>query len=332
MDITLTNMTSDSGNATVFSLTADASISGEYELKVPQSVRSTAMDNDRSYCYRMVWACASAETETIETVDIGNIWTRLDPINVIPFTAEVHDENDADGINFNEKMEITNEAWIGGSVIDKQGGSGIPKIGTAYEHLISLRAKSGWAFGDSFELVYGGRTMTSGYDVDISSDHRTAVITGLETAEVKPVDITEAKVSGITNKTYSGAAIIQEPEITMDVNGTAVKLKAGRDYVLSYGDNVNVGKATVTATGKGNYTGSLTRTFSISKAKNPLRISPKKVKVGSGKHTLAVDRLISFKKQAKDQKSYKISSVRKGGRKYNKYFKINGKRGTLTMK
>ena len=41
------------------------------------------------------------------------------------------------------------------------------------------------------------------------------------------------------------------------------KLKAGTDYAVTYQNNKNIGKASVTITGKGNYAGSVTKTFTI---------------------------------------------------------------------
>ena len=43
-------------------------------------------------------------------------------------------------------------------------------------------------------------------------------------------------------------------------------LKKGTDYTVSYKNNTNVGTATVTITGKGNYTGTVKKTFKITKA------------------------------------------------------------------
>ncbi len=58
---------------------------------------------------------------------------------------------------------------------------------------------------------------------------------------------------------YSGEE--QMPETTIKYNG--MTLKEGRDYVLTYIDNLNAGTATVTVTGQGNYKGTVTKTFTI---------------------------------------------------------------------
>lgn len=61
---------------------------------------------------------------------------------------------------------------------------------------------------------------------------------------------------------YTGAAL--EPALTVAYNG--VTLAAGADYDVAYANNVEVGTASYTVTFKGNYTGTASGTFAISKA------------------------------------------------------------------
>ena len=97
------------------------------------------------------------------------------------------------------------------------------------------------------------------------------------------------------------------------------RLKAGTDFTVAYKNNKNVGKATVTIQGKGNYTGTLTKTFRI----NPKGTSLKKLKKGKKSIT------VKWKKQAK-----KMSKVRITGYQIqlatNKKFTKNKK--TVTVK
>ena len=65
-------------------------------------------------------------------------------------------------------------------------------------------------------------------------------------------------VSG-SGYTYTGSAIT--PQIT--VKQGARKLAAGTDYSVKYQNNVNAGTAKIIVTGKGNYTGTATKTFVI---------------------------------------------------------------------
>ena len=64
---------------------------------------------------------------------------------------------------------------------------------------------------------------------------------------------------GTTEYTYDGNA--KTPTVTVKDGETV--LAENTDYTLAYTGNVNAGTATVTATGKGNYTGTQTATFDI---------------------------------------------------------------------
>ena len=75
---------------------------------------------------------------------------------------------------------------------------------------------------------------------------------------------TKVSVSAIPDKTYTGSVIKPEPTVkAIGTSGKVVTLKKGTDYTLSYSANKNVGKATVTIKGKGNYTGTKKVTFKI---------------------------------------------------------------------
>ncbi|MCD7825172.1 MAG: glycoside hydrolase family 25 protein, partial [Clostridiaceae bacterium] len=71
--------------------------------------------------------------------------------------------------------------------------------------------------------------------------------------------IEEAKFSSISKQTYTGNALTPTPALTL--NGKT--LTKGTDYTLSYTDNTNPGKATITAKGKGSYTGTVSAAFKI---------------------------------------------------------------------
>lgn len=67
-------------------------------------------------------------------------------------------------------------------------------------------------------------------------------------------------ISGITDMTYTGKAIKQSPRVYY--NGSL--LTEGKDYTLSYKNNVNAGnEAMVTVKTKGSLTGSVTKSFAI---------------------------------------------------------------------
>lgn len=71
--------------------------------------------------------------------------------------------------------------------------------------------------------------------------------------------IGSAVISPIANQIYTGSSIT--PAVNITYNG--VTLKRDIDYVVSYRNNKNIGKATIWITGKGDYCGARTTTFNI---------------------------------------------------------------------
>ncbi|GAB6395287.1 MAG: Ig-like domain-containing protein [Bacteroidales bacterium] len=63
--------------------------------------------------------------------------------------------------------------------------------------------------------------------------------------------------------TFSGDSIKPAPVVT-DKNGSTT-FELNKDYTVSYSDNLDAGRATVTVTGNNNYSGSVSETFTIEK-------------------------------------------------------------------
>jgi hypothetical protein len=70
-------------------------------------------------------------------------------------------------------------------------------------------------------------------------------------------------VAAIPGQTYSGAAIKPAPVVRDQTTGET--LAEGVDYAVTYTDNVNVGTATATVTGKGDYAGEVNVQFTINR-------------------------------------------------------------------
>lgn len=103
--------------------------------------------------------------------------------------------------------------------------------------------------------------------------HRSCMVCGavVESADIpalSPKSISSASVS-LSIATYSFDAKFKTPSVTVKLGSTA--LRKGIDYVVSYRNNKNVGKATVVITGKGLYAGTITRTFVINPAKQEIQ-------------------------------------------------------------
>ena len=93
----------------------------------------------------------------------------------------------------------------------------------------------------------------------------------LETAEIPAlpmINIQSANVSVSTNS-YVFDNTAKKPSVTVKIGGKA--LKNGSDYTVSYLNNTKVGTATVRITGKGDYTGTITRNFTINPAKQQIQ-------------------------------------------------------------
>lgn len=69
----------------------------------------------------------------------------------------------------------------------------------------------------------------------------------------------DAIVLDIADKTYTGSAVKPAPSVKL--NGMTLERDA--DYTVSYSDNVNVGTAKITISGKGSYSGKIEKTFNI---------------------------------------------------------------------
>ena len=71
--------------------------------------------------------------------------------------------------------------------------------------------------------------------------------------------LSTVSISTVSSKPYTGSYI--KPTLTLKYNGNT--LTKGVSYKLGYKNNKNIGLATITITGIGNYTGTRTRTFKI---------------------------------------------------------------------
>ena len=79
------------------------------------------------------------------------------------------------------------------------------------------------------------------------------------TFTIVPASLSNASVTGLSTQLYTGKFLTPKPMVTL----AGKTLREGTDYTLSYKNNLEVGTATVTVTGKGNYAGTKTATFQI---------------------------------------------------------------------
>lgn len=117
------------------------------------------------------------------------------------------------------------------------------------------------------------------------------LVVGTFTVAAKP--LAEDMIADIPSQTYTGSEI--KPEIT--VIDAAKTLVEGTDYDVAYTKNTNAGTGEVTVTGKGNYSGAVTKPFAIS-AKQEADVIAPEIRVLAGE-SREVD-LSSYKKNATD--------------------------------
>lgn len=87
-------------------------------------------------------------------------------------------------------------------------------------------------------------------------------VTGEATLTIEPKKITETVIAGIAESyTYTGKEITFDDAISVHDEG--VLLEKDKDYTITYDDNKEVGKGSVTITGTGNYKESVTKNFEI---------------------------------------------------------------------
>ena len=146
-------------------------------------------------------------------------------------------------------------------------------MGDATISAIPNQTYTGSAITPAITVKDGSTTLTNGTHYSVSYSNNTNVgtatvtvtgkgtYTGTKTATFK-INAKSASgftVSSIAAQTYTGSAIT--PAITVK-DGTKT-LTNGTHYSVAYSNNINAGTATVTITGKGNYTGTKTATFKI---------------------------------------------------------------------
>ena len=142
----------------------------------------------------------------------------------------------------------------------------------------------------------------------------------LETAEIPALSRISISKASVTLSTsiyaYDGKA--KTPSVNVKVNGKT--LKKDTDYTVSYSNNTKVGTAKVTITGKGNYTGSVSKSYSIKNNFKKATVSGISTKAFTGKN---ITQSITVKYNGKTLKK---------GTDYTVSYSNNKNIGTATVK
>ncbi len=134
--------------------------------------------------------------------------------------------------------------------------------GTAIEPAVSI-SQNGVKLknGTDYEVIYGSNVEVGTGYIYIEGLNNYAGSEKELTFNITKTGITGAVITAVPDQEYTGSEI--EPNLTVEVDGTA--LTAGTDYDAEYSDNTEAGLATVTLTGRNNYSGTETVTFKILK-------------------------------------------------------------------
>ena len=169
--------------------------------------------------------------------------------------------------------------------------------------------------------VDGKELTTADYDVAYSNNTNvgTATVTitgkgnyaGTATAkfEIVKANIQNANVTGVVNRYYTGKARTQT-DLRVYIAGKALSTD---NYSVVYKNNTNIGQASLTITGKGNYTGTITKTFIV----KPRKVSNVKVTKGKKRVTVRYKKQngaryqIYYKKAGTKAKTVKTAAVKR---------------------
>lgn len=186
-----------------------------------------------------------------ETVDEVTKEFVINPLNVENLVLTDKDAADS-GLTGILPKEYTGEAIVPSVSLAYKSGSKVLYELTANDYTMTP--------ADGYENIAVGEAavVIKGKEPNIYGERTESFKINQRNIEKDPVSIL---VSGSDN-TYSG---IQKCPAVLALNGTK-EMKLNEDYFLQYGENVNAGEeaGSVTIVGNGNYTGTVTRKFTIS--------------------------------------------------------------------
>lgn len=118
--------------------------------------------------------------------------------------------------------------------------------------------------GTDYTLKYANNTNAGTASVTVTAVEGSGFIGEVTVSfTINPKQVSGLTVNDIPEQLYTGNKI--EPSVTISDVGKSLTLN---DYSVSYGKNTDIGTAELVITGKGNYTGTLTKNFTITVKKN----------------------------------------------------------------
>lgn len=183
------------------------------------------------------------DTDKIKNYTIGNVTGELvvNPKSIAAPSVTINNPTD--------KTYTGSPCVQGVSVKDSEAKLTFDDISVTYENNINVGTAT---------IIYTGK---NNYTGEIRKNFK-----------ITEASITDDMIANIPSVTYNTRA--HTPEVTVRFNGSKL---TDADYTVSYSEDcINAGTVTVTVTGKGNFTGTASKTFTINKAGltlNPCTIS-----------------------------------------------------------
>ena len=239
----------------------------------------TGKDAEKEYDSKPLSGGATASvtkgTKITYSTDGGKTWSETLPsitnVGTLKVKAKAENKNYKD-VTVDYTLKVTCKAvTVTADNKSKVFGEADPKltakvVGTLGNDTVeyTLSRETGEAAG-KYEITPSGKAEQGNYTVSYVAGTLTITSQSIDpgTDPEKPnPDYTGAKVNCPSDSVYDGNEHKWIPTVTDKADK---KLKAGTDYTVEYStsDFTNVGTIKVTITGKGNYTGTVTRTYKI---------------------------------------------------------------------
>ncbi len=176
-----------------------------------------------------------------------------------------------DNSNFNADLRydivvtnkiLTSSLKIKVPVQDYSGKPLTPALQVTYKNK-NIEQIDGKAISEMFDITYTDNTNAGTASVTLTAKEDSNYC-GSKTAafQIKGTPINRASITGFqSSQPYTGEEIRQS--ITLSVGGRT--LTEGTDYQLGYSNHINVGKAVLTISGLGEFSGSVKKTYTIAK-------------------------------------------------------------------
>lgn len=154
------------------------------------------------------------------------------------------------------QIYYTTDSSIGMAVSPENGGILYEEAITVTKEIriYAVAVKENYKSSEVAELAYTVKEQPQEWG-EVTVEDRNEL--GLDTAEDIPDGLW---VAGVKDCDYTGESIVHSK---LHVYNHKTQLIPSVDYTIKYTNNIKAGTATVTISGKGNYTGTITRTFTI---------------------------------------------------------------------